>query len=189
VSESRGSINLNRNGRIHVLDRFDGRRSDWEPTEWGDYFRADPREFLVKLEAGAGLPAPSQLPSATPMTLTLRVLATIAATGVKSVHPIEIVPGMIDTSGYGGGPNEDAFESFPAIPRELRVSQGTHLDGEYRFWFVYRDDVPVLAFEQSQALAWAQHHDVAWPVMKLYAECRRHVLVTALTLLRRVDDV
>jgi len=108
---------------------------------------------------------------------------------VKSVHPIEIVPGYIDTSGYGGGPNEEAFESFSAIPRELRAPRGTYLDGDYRFWFVYRDDVPVLAFEQSNALAWTQHHDVAWDVMKLYTESRRHVLVTALKLLRRVDNV
>ena len=50
------------------------------------------------------------------MTLTLRVLATIAATGVKSVHPIEIVPGYIDTSGYGGGPNEEAFDSVEQYP-------------------------------------------------------------------------
>jgi len=189
VSGSRGSISLNRNGTIQVPDRFDGRPSDWGLTEWDEYFRADPREFLIRLEAAAGLPAPGQLPAATPMTLTLRVLAAIAATGVKSVHPIEIVPGMIDTSGYGGGPNEEAFESFSSIPRELREPSGPYLDGDYRFWFVYRNDVPVLAFEQSKALAWTQHHDVAWDVMKLYTESRRHVLVTALKLLRRVDHV
>ena len=131
-SGSSGSISLNRNGTIQVPDRFDGRRSDWQPTQWDEYFRADPREFLVRLEAAAGLPAPGQLPAATPMTLTLRVLAAIAATGVKSVHPIEIVPGYIDTSGYGGGPNEEAFESFSAIPRELRAPRGTYLDGDYR---------------------------------------------------------
>ena len=186
---SRGSVSLNRNGTIQVLERFDGRPSDWVPTQWDEYFKADPREFLIRLEAGAGMPAPSQLPAATPMTLTLRVLATIAATGVKAVHPIEVVPGMIDTSGYGGGPNEEAFESFSAIPRELRQPRGTHLDGDYRFWFAYRDDVPVLAFEQSKALAWTQHHNAAVKLMELYAESRRHVLVTALKLLRRVDNV
>ena len=47
----------------------------------------------------------------------------------------------------------------------------------------------VLAFEQSNALAWTQHHDEAWDVMKLYTETRRHVLVTAHELLRRVDHV
>ena len=66
---------------------------------------------------------------------------------------------------------------------------GTYLDGDCRFWFVYRDDVPVLAFEQSEALAWVQHHDEALPVMKIYKQSRRHVLVTALKILLRVDDV
>jgi hypothetical protein len=86
-----------------VLERFDGRQPQWEPTEWERYFRGDPREFLGQIEAGAGLPAPRQVPAATPRTLTVRVLAAIARTGVKSVHPIEILPGIVDTSGYGGG--------------------------------------------------------------------------------------
>jgi hypothetical protein len=123
------------------------------------------------------------------MTLTLRILAAIAASGVKSVHPIEIVPGLFDTSGYGGGPNEEAFASFSAIPRELRENQSEYLDGEYRFWFVYRDGVPILAFEQGQALAWTQHRDAAWSLMDVYSESRRDLLVTALELLRRVNHV
>jgi hypothetical protein len=182
---------LNRNGTIQVLERFDGRATDWAPTDWDDYFRADPREFLGRLESAAGLPSPSQLPAATPRTLILRVLAAIAATGMKSVHPIEIVPGMVDTAGYGGGTNRAAFESFGAIPQELLDAQPDDLFGEpgYRFWFVFRHDVPVLAFEHSQALAWTQHHEVPWPVMDLYVESRRHLLVTALKLLRRVDHV
>lgn len=191
TTDGPGDLRLNRNGTIQVLERFDGRPADWPPTEWDDYFRADPREFLGRLEGAAGLPSPQQVPAATPRTLTLRVLAAIASTGMKSVHPIEIVPGLTDTSGYGGGPNRTAFESFASIPTELLAAEPDDLFGEpgYRFWFVFRDDVPVLAFEQNQALAWTQHHEVAWPVMDLYAESRRHLLVTALKLLRRVDHV
>jgi hypothetical protein len=186
-----GDIRLNRNGTIQVLERFDGRPSQWEPTDWDVYFRADPREFLGRLEAEAGLPAPSQVPSATPRTLTLRVLAAIAATGVKSVQGIEIVPGLIDSSDGSGGINQQAFDSFSAIPDESLRVQDDDLLGEpaYRFWFVYRDGIPVLAFEQTRALAWTQHHDIGWPVMYLYVESRRHLLVTALKLLRRVDHV
>lgn len=186
-----GDIRLNREGTIQVLERFDGRPADmWPPTEWDEYLRADPREFLHGLEVAAGLPTPQHVPAATTTTLTYRVLAAIAATAVKSVHPIDIQPGMIDTSGYGGGPNE-ALDSFTAIPAELLrpADDDFYRQPGYRFWIVLRDDVPVLAFEQRAGLAWTQHHDASFDVMDLYEESRRHVLVTTLKLLRKVDHV
>ena len=54
---------------------------------------------------------------------------------------------------------------------------------------VFRDDVPVLAFEQREGLAWTQQHGEPFPLMALYEESRRHLLVTALKLLRKVDQV
>jgi hypothetical protein len=110
-----------------------------------------PREFLRRLEVAAGLLTPQAVPAATPVTLTYRVLAAVASTAIKSVHPIEIQPGFIDTSGYGAGPNE-ALASFSAIPDQLRRPRDDDLHGEpgYRFWLVLRNDVPVLAFEQRE---------------------------------------
>ena len=188
---AKGDFRLNRNGRIQVLERFDGRVPGWPPTEWDAYFRADPRRFLRELEAAAGLPAPSTTPPSTPRTLTLRVLAALAGMGLKSIEPVEIVPGMIDTSGDGGGVNDEAFEAFPAIPREARVPQDDDLfgHGEYRFWFVRRGDEYVLALEQGAALAWTRHHQNTWSLLDVYVESRRHLLVTALKLLRRVDQI
>lgn len=186
-----GDIRLNRNGTIQVLERFDGRPADaWRPTEWEEYLAADPREFLHRLETAAGLPVPQAVPAATPTTLTYRILAAIAATAFKSVHPIEIQPGVIDTSGYGGGPN-GALDGFGAIPRDLlRPRSGDFYDEpRYRFWIVLRDEVPVLALEQSEGWAWAQHHDVGFSTMGMYEESRRHLLVTAMKLLRKVDHV
>lgn len=125
-----GDIRLNRHGRIHVLERFDGRPLDaWDPIEWDEYLRADPREFLHRLEVAAGLPEPHQVPVATTSTLTCRVLAAIASTAIKSVHPIEIQPGFIDTAGYGGGPNE-VLDSFSAIPEELRRPREDDFHGQ-----------------------------------------------------------
>lgn len=66
-----GDIRLNRHGTIQVLERFDGRPADgWEPTEWGEYIGADPRDFLHRLEVEAGLPSPHQVPASRPTTLT-----------------------------------------------------------------------------------------------------------------------
>lgn len=186
-----GDVRLNREGTIQVLERFDGRESTWEPTPWDEYLRADPRDFLDRLESSAGLPAPASVPASTPRTLTLRVLAAIASTAVKSVHPIEIQPGMIDTSGYGGGPNRSAFEAFPGIPGRLVDARPDDFYGHagYRFWFVIRDDVPVLAFEQREGLGWTPHHDAPVDIMDLYQESRRHLLTVVLKLLRRVDHI
>jgi hypothetical protein len=188
---STGDIRLNREGTIQVLERFDGRPpGNWEVADWDEYLRADPRQFLNHLEIAAGLPIPSHVPASQPWTLICRVLAAIAATAVKTVHPIDIQPGMIDTSGYGGGPNE-ALDVFTAIPPELLRPREDDFYGHAgdRFWIVFRDDAPILAFEQRQGLAWTSHHSVAFDVVALYEESRRHLLVTALKLLRRVDHV
>lgn len=186
-----GDVRLNRQGTIQVLKRFDGRPADsWGPVEWDDYLRADPHDFLHELEEAAGLPAPAEVPASTPTTLTYRVLAAIASTAVKSVHPIDIQAGYIDTTGYGGGPNE-AFYSFPAIAKELLLPRADDLNGlpGYRFWIVVRDKEPVLGLEQREGLAWTRHHDEPFSVMSLYEESRRHHLVTALKLFQRVDQV
>lgn len=186
-----GDIRLNRHGTIQVPERFDGRPADgWRPTEWDAYIGADPREFLNRLEVAAGLPSPQHVPATTPTTLVYRLLAAIASTAIKSVHPIEVQAGFIDTAGYGGGPNE-ALDAFSAIDPELRRPRADDFYGEpgYRFWMVVRDDVPVLAFEQREGLAWTQHHDETFPLIGLYEESRRHLLVTALKLLRTVDQL
>lgn len=61
-----GDVRLNREETIQVLERFDGRPADeWRPTEWTELFFAEPRAFLDRLER-AGLPSPSQVPTATP---------------------------------------------------------------------------------------------------------------------------
>ena len=153
-----GDIRLNLVGTIQVLDRFDGRPADeWRPTEWTEYLFADPRQFLDRLERSAGLPSPSQVPSATPTTLTYRVLAAITATAFKSVHPVEIQEGYIDSSGYGGGPNEN-LDAFPIDPQRLRPQPDDFFDQPgYRFWIVVRDEVPVLAIDQVDATAWTSH--------------------------------
>lgn len=186
-----GDVRLNRNGTIQVLERFDGGPpGEWRPTEWDEYLRADPRGFLHRLEVAAGLPSPQQVPPATPTTLTYRVLAAVASTAIKSVHLVEIQPGFIDTSGYGGGPN-DALALFSAIPAELLRARDDDFFGEsgYRFWVVLRDEVPVLAVEQLEGLAWTPHHDVSFPLMGLYEGARRDLLVTTMRLLRKVDHV
>ena len=185
-----GSVQLNRNGGIPVHDRCDGRTAEHWGVGWDEYLRADPRAFLDRLERGSGLPTPPHVPSSNPSTLTYRVLAALAATAVKSVHPIEIEAGQLDTSGGGGGPN-DALDSFGSIPTELRRDRDDDPFqlGGYRFWIVLRDGVPILAFEQEQGMAWTQHHGEAFDLMGLYERSRHNVLIVALDLLRLADNI
>jgi hypothetical protein len=186
-----GTIQLNRHGTIQVHERFDGRPVEgWEPAEWDDYLRAAPREFLDRLERASGLTRPANVPSSVPMTLTCRVLAALASTAVKSVHGIEIQPGYIDTSGYGGGPNE-TLDTFRAIPDDLRRTQDGDLFDEpgYRFWIVMRNDVPILAFEQNKGMAWTPHHPEGLDLMASYRRSRRNLLVVTLDLLRLADNL
>lgn len=188
VGES-GDVRLNRVGTIQVLERFDGRPSDqWLPTEWSEYLFAEPRGFLDRLERAAGLPTPSQVPSSTPRTLTYRVLAAIAATAFKSVHPIEIQQGYIDSSGYGAGPNEN-LDGFPIDPAHLRALPDDLFDeARYRFWILVRDGGPVLAVDQADGFAWTPHGASPIELMALYKQSRRHLLTTTLEVLRRIDN-
>jgi hypothetical protein len=191
LSEGPGDVRLNREGTIQVLERFDGGETiEWQPTEWDDYLRADPRQFLDSLERAAGLSVPAHVPSSTARTLTCRVLAAIAATAVKGVHPIEIQSGIFDTSGYGGGPN-DALLAFPMIPDELLRSRPDDFYDQagYRFWIVLRDGAPVLAFEQDEGLAWTSHHEEAFSLMDIYEKAQHHLVATALTLLSSADQL
>jgi hypothetical protein len=185
---SSGQILLNRVGSIQIHARFDGREPDWPPTGWDEQLAADPREFLHRLEAAAGLPAPSSVPAATPRTLTFRVLASIAATAFKTPQPIDIEMGWIDTSGGGGGHNT-ALELFTAIPDELLARRDDDYFDQpgYRFWVLKRGDETILCFEHETGSAWTRHHDVTFDLMTLYEESRRHLLVTTMKLLRRVD--
>lgn len=185
-----GTVQLNRNGTIQVNARFDGQPGgDWPHTEWIDYLTADPKEFLDRLERASGLPTQAHVPASDPTTLTYRLLAALAVTGLKSVHPIEIQSGYFDTSGGDGKPN-DALDAFPAIPSELRRHQSDDLFGQagYRFWIVLRDRVPILAFEQKAGLAWTQHHGEGFDLMGLYDLSHHNLLIVALELLQLADN-
>lgn len=175
-----GDVRLNRAaGTIQVLETFDGSPALYQPTDWTTYLAADPRQFLAALERAAGLSPPPQVPSATPVSLTYRVIAQVTAMQAKSVHPVQVEEGYIDTSGDGGGTNTEMFSRFPEIPDELATSRPDDPFGEagYRFWFLLRDGKPFAALEQSEGLVWARSDELSLPA--LYADCGRDIVRTA----------
>ena len=185
-----GDIRLNRSGRIHVLGRFDGGDNvDWEPTEWVEYLAEDQRVFIERIEAAAGLPVPSRARPATPTTLTYRLLAAIAVSAMHSGRSVEIQEGYIDTSGYGGGPNE-ALGAFPISDELLRVRDDDFWQqAGYRFWIVMRDEWPILAAEQTGGVVWLYGGEHQIDLVDLYRKSHRNIRSTAAKLLKQVDHL
>jgi hypothetical protein len=190
LSGDGGQIMLNRNGIIQVSGRFDGKEmpEQWRPTEWEDYLRRDPFEFVTALEHAVGLPRPSSAPPSTPTSLTYRVIAALAAMHVKSVDPVVIEQGFIDSSGEGGGPNE-LLDRFP-ISDALLARRPDDLFGEpgYRFWFVVRGDDPLLGFEQTEGRAWVFDTGAELSLMSLYQAAGRRILPTTIDLVRDLPE-
>lgn len=115
-SVSSPNIFLNRVATIQIHGRFDGGESDWRAATWELYLHADPKEFLLALEASAGLMAPQSVPATTGPVLLYRVFAALSALSSKSTHPYAFEQGYIDSSGDDAGPNSavDAFSGgFP----------------------------------------------------------------------------
>lgn len=168
-----GDVRLNRVGTIQVLERFDGRTADgWQPTEWSEYLFAEPRGFLYRLEREAGLPTPSQAPSSTPRTLTYRVLAAITATAFKSVHPIEIQQGYIDSSGFAMSHDEPRDLGRPPPGRSTTGAGALSDHGRDRPGG--RHDLPEFDPHQSWSGAVsACAIDLSWTASGWLRRCRR----------------
>lgn len=180
-----GRILLNRAGTIQIHERFDHNPAiEWEPVEWDRYARADPYQFLIALERAAGLSSPVNAPATTPTSLTYRVLAAASAASIKTVAPITIEQGFIDSSGYGSGPNA-TLEQFDSIPGALLQRQDSDLFGHpgYRFWIITRSGEPLAAVEQSTATAWAATGETVLDLMETYRRNGRNVLAVAVNLL------
>lgn len=110
---------------------------------------------------------------------------------MKSVHPIEIQSGYLDTSGYGGGPN-DALDLFRAItPVGAATGPARRLVRTGRLPLLDRPARPRSdpRFEQDAGLTWTQHYGESFDVMGLYELSRHNLLVVALELLRLADIV
>jgi hypothetical protein len=185
----RGDIRLNRAGTIQVHGRFDRYDSIvWEPTEWDEYRASDPGAFIERLEAAAGLPSPSRARPATPITLTYRVLAAIAATADGTDQRIEIQEGYIDSSGgFGSSPNR-MLAAFPIPDELLRVrDDDLYREPGYRFWIVMRNDSPIIAVEQTSGVAWIGGRNEQIGLMALYRNAHRNIRTTAANLLNMVE--
>lgn len=129
LSSQRGaSIDLNREGRIH-LHAAEGGTSvpNWEAAPWSDYLE-DPHAFVQRLQERARLTAPSTLPPTTARVLAYRVIAAVARLHAFST-PITIEMDSVDSSGPAGGGTATWVSGFPEVLKAVQ-------DGPYSFWRV-----------------------------------------------------
>lgn len=111
------------------------------------------------------------------------MLAVVASTAVKTVDPIDIQQGFIDTSGYGGGHN-DLLDVFDIDDEHLRV-RDEDLFGEpgYRFWIPVQQGRPMFAIEQTSATAWFTNSSEPLNAMDIYRALGRNIVTTSARLL------
>jgi hypothetical protein len=143
-------VSLNRLGSAHF-----SRAPAWG-TVWIDAVAAeDPRSTVDELERRAGLHSAAGLPAATADVLTFRAIAMILSHTAFEPARWECRSGVLDSSGYGGGPRDELFRAFPTAGTRRQERQRDDLLDEpaHRFWFLLRNSEPQIAFEDT-GLAW-----------------------------------
>ena len=151
------AIDLNRNGRAHVLGRFDGVPvrgvEDEALAIWDDPATyADPVAVAECLGRAAGLPPIRRRPPTTPEVLVYRVITALLEEPPAPNIQWECRQGLLDTSGYDGGVRETWFNGLPAARDRMR-ERGTSDAAACDFWFLLRDGEPAAAFDIG-GLAW-----------------------------------
>ena len=104
--------------------------------------------------------------------MAYRVISAFLAHAMFGRVNWECRNGYLDSSGMSGGRRDELFEHFPSARQRLAVRQaGDMLDiPAYRFWFLMRNDQPLLAIEATNGTAW----DTSGRETDLFARYRRH---------------
>jgi hypothetical protein len=160
---------FNRKGRLHVFNQFDHNQAP-EPFDiWREIFSEQSvKKTLDKISSMLGMSIPSKLAPSTASTLVYRFIAEFLTHSTFGVHQWECRNGFIDTSGYGGGVAA-AFEGFAKAQARLRLTLPTDVLGNpaYRFWFIYKNKIPVLCIE-TNGTVWDEN-DAEFTLADLYA--------------------
>lgn len=139
---------LNRSGDFTPFHRFQeqiGGDQIWLPCMSEDGFA----NVLNKLSSALGLDIPMQLPKTSTEVLIYRVIAGSLACSFLDKVPLGCRNGQLDSSGgEDQGAREVWFKAFPSACAErnlLNRSESPLGNPNYRFWFLLRQNQPVLA--------------------------------------------
>jgi len=169
-------LHLNRNGSIHAFKTLDGLdlHESEESITWDRVVAVEnPKRIVEDLGKRIRLPMLGKLPCTTPPVLVYRMISAFLAHAAGGRIQWRCCGGSFDTSGYGGGPQEEWFNKFPAASERCRIPMvGDFLDEpSYRFWFLLRNEEPVFCMEAT-GVGW-DLKDRAFDLVKLYKATRR----------------
>ncbi|MCC6630402.1 MAG: hypothetical protein IT340_23740 [Chloroflexi bacterium] len=149
-------IDLNRVGSAHVFGDSPARYPDfWEECCATD----DLRPLVDRLATAAGLGAGQSVPPSTPRSVSYRCIAALLAQAAFGRVQWTCRSGAVDSAGFVVEPVQRAwFARFDGAAARLVIHDHADLVRQpaYRFWFLLRDNEPVLCLETT-GRAWDRH--------------------------------
>ena len=149
--KQRHIADFNREGSLHIFATFDNSALQESLDIWTEMFdTTNVKGTLDRISSMLGLPIPSKLPPSTPTTLIYRFISAFLTHSAFGIHRWECRNGCLDTSGpEDGGKRHHLFEKFPGLGNENNLRKIEPFYGEYayNFWFLLKNDVPVLCLD------------------------------------------
>lgn len=156
---------LNRRGSFHASN---GKRITdiWQKT----INTSNLEPVLEEIRQMLGLPEIKAIPLYTPTTIVYEFIAVFLANKTLQSDGWECRNGNYDTSGDGGGVVRD-FEDFPKAQEQLKIKLDDDIlrQPAYRFWFIRKNDKPLLCLETSGFL-WTKDSTQTYDLMNLYVQ-------------------
>lgn len=146
VNRGGGSVHINKDA--FGLGNEEALYSDWLSR----MLEQPPTKFLDSICKEARLVPPKKLQTSSPTTITYRFIADFLTHSIGKLERWECRNGFEDTSGYmGGGKRQYLFNRFPILRKEQNLRKAEPFIGEYayNYWFLLRNDEPVLCLDTS----------------------------------------
>jgi hypothetical protein len=149
----RFAIDVNRGGgSVHIHMNAFGLGDDMTlHSDWLSRMLQPTPKFLDEIAQEVRLVPPKHLPTSTPTTIVYRFISDFLTHTMGRLERWECRNGYLDTSGDGGGKRHHLFEKFPGLRKEENLRKIEPFYGEYayNFWFLLKNDVPVLCLDTS----------------------------------------
>jgi len=143
---------LNRLGSFTAFHWFDTGHDCWAQMDvWTRISRGDStKNIIAEICHAIRVPTPQKLPPGTTPSLTYRIMTAMLQTKMFSPVRWSVRNGFHDSSGFCEcGIRKGLFSKFQGLntPGESEKAGSSRLARGYDFWFLCRDDEPVVCFD------------------------------------------
>lgn len=151
------AILVNRGGSVHINKDAFGMDGDTSMhSDWIDRMLSQSSDiFLNDIAHEIRLTIPKKRPISTPATLTYRYISDFLTHSIGRLENWQGRNGFEDSGGFlGYRVRRECFQQFPILNQESIVRYGPPILGEYvcNFWFLLKDEKPVLCLDTSGRL-------------------------------------